>query len=193
MTRIALAIRSTVECPIGINVLRNDALAALGIALASGADFIRVNIHTGAMLTDQGVITGRADETLRARAALRAEHIRIFADVLVKHAVALGPLDIASAVEDTVQRGLADAVIVSGTATGKAASLDDVRDAVAAAAGTQVYIGSGVSAANVSRLVPPADGVIVGSSLKVAGDVHAPVDEERVRELRRALDSTVVG
>lgn len=193
MTRVALAVRGAVTCPIGINVLRNDALAALGIALASGANFIRVNIHTGAMLTDQGVITGRADETLRVRAALRAEHIGIFADVLVKHAVALGPLDIASAVEDTVLRGLADAVIVSGTATGKPASLDDVRSAVSVAAGTPVYIGSGVSAANVGQLVPPAEGVIVGSSLKAGGDVHAPVDEGRVRELRRALDDAIAG
>ena len=191
MTRIALAVRDAVSCPIGINVLRNDALSALGIALASGADFIRVNIHTGAMLTDQGVINGRADETLRARAALRAEHIEIFADVLVKHAVALGPLDIASAVEDTVERGLADAVIVSGTATGKPVEVDDVQRAVEAAAGTPVYVGSGVTAENVLQVVPPAAGVIVGSSLKTGGDVRAPVDEQRVRELRRALDSTI--
>ncbi len=75
-----------------MNVLRNDALAALGVAVAAGADFIRVNVHTGAMLTDQGIIQGEADQTLRMRRYLNAERIQIFADVLVKHAVPLGPL-----------------------------------------------------------------------------------------------------
>jgi membrane complex biogenesis BtpA family protein len=187
MTAACLAIRGFVACEVGVNVLRNDAEAALGIALAAGGSFVRVNVHTGAMLTDQGIIRGRADETLRLRRALGAEHVRIYADVLVKHAVTLGPLTLPDAVRDCVDRGLADAIIVTGAATGAATSPEDVRVA-AAASRAPVYVGSGLTDANVHSFLPAAAGVIVGGWLKVDGDIANPVDPARVRRLRDRLD-----
>lgn len=188
MTAAAIAIRASVECQIGINVLRNDAVAALGIALAADAAFVRVNVHTGAMLTDQGIIAGRADETLRLRRLLGAEYIRIFADVLVKHAVALGPVTLEDAVRDAVERGLADAIVVTGGATGMETSSVDVERA-ASVTRAPVYVGSGVTESNVNRLVPPATGIIVGTWVKRDGIVTNPVDVERVRRMRYALDA----
>jgi membrane complex biogenesis BtpA family protein len=187
MTAACLAVRDAVDCELGVNVLRNDAAAALGIAVACDAHFIRVNVHSGAMLTDQGVITGRADETLRLRRQLDAERVRIFADVLVKHATPLAPQLLEDALQDTVERGLADAVIISGRATGDAASADDVQRA-ATAGGAPVYVGSGVTDENVRRYLPYAAGVIVGTWLKVGGSIGNPVDVERVRRLRVAMN-----
>lgn len=188
MTAICRELRDAIPVEMGINVLRNDAAAALAIAVASNADFIRVNVHTGAMLTDQGIITGRAAETLRARRDLGAEHVRILADVLVKHAVPLGSQLLEDAVADAVERGLADGVIVTGTATGSAASPEDARRA-SAVSSVPVYVGSGVRADNVREYVPPAAGVIVGSWLKIDGIVANAVDPRRVRALRERLDS----
>ena len=187
MTACCLRVREAVTCAVGVNVLRNDVAAALGIALACDAAFVRVNVHVGAMLTDQGVIQGRADETLRLRRQLGAEHVRIFADVLVKHAVPLGPLTLAEAVSDTVERGLADAVIVSGAATGVPAYPADVRVAAESSA-APVYVGSGVTSENLGLFVPPATGCVVGSALKYAGRVANPVDPARVRALQQALE-----
>lgn len=192
MTRICQRVREEVDCRLGVNVLRNDAQAALGIAAATGAEFIRVNIHTGAMLTDQGVITGEADRTLRTRKALNAEHIQVFADVLVKHAVPLGPLTMEEAVEDTTRRGLADVIVVTGTATGQAAGTSDVERAFRAAGDIPVYVGSGVSAQNVRTFVPYVQGLIAGSWLKINGDVDNLVDVNRVRQLRAELDRSQV-
>lgn len=186
MAVICRELRRDIPVEMGVNVLRNDAAAALSIAVASGATFVRVNVHTGAMLTDQGLIEGQAAETLRLRRALGAESVKIYADVLVKHAVALGPQRLHDAVSDAVERGLADAIIVTGTATGAVASPDDVREA-ADASGVPVYVGSGITAGNVSDYVPPADGVIVGSWLKTDGVVANPVDIARVRKLRGLL------
>src|SRR4051812_5410301 len=118
--------------PIGVNVLRNDAAAALAIAAATGAQMIRVNVHTGMMHTDQGTITGRAHETLRARKALTAP-VAICADILVKHATPPAGLTYEQSAADTWERGGADALIVSGAATGaptETRSLDSVRHAV---------------------------------------------------------------
>lgn len=189
MTRAALAIRAQVALPQMINVLRNDAAAALGIAVAVGAEAIRVNVHSGVMVTDQGVLRGAADETLRLRRLLGAEHVQIVADVLVKHAVPLSTALLEDAVHDVVERGLADAVIVTGSATGQATNADDVRRAQAAAQGRPVWVGSGVAPGHAAALVPHAHGVIVGTWLKQGGDVRAAVDARRVRLLRTALDA----
>ena len=172
MTRLALEI--TQQAPglvLGINVLRNDAEAALGIALAVGARFVRVNIHVGARLTDQGVIEGRAAHTLRARRAMGAEHVAIWADVDVKHSAPLAPYPLGQEVEDVTKRGLADAVLVTGEGTGKAVDAAKVRQVVASAGGKPVYIASGATADAIPGLLEAgAYGVIVGSVLREGGE-----------------------
>lgn len=92
LTRCALAVREAApKLALGINVLRNDAMAALAVAVAVDASFIRVNVHIGARVTDQGIVEGRAHETVRARQALRAEGIALFCDVDVKHSARSAP------------------------------------------------------------------------------------------------------
>jgi membrane complex biogenesis BtpA family protein len=186
MAAAGCAVRAAVALPIGFNVLRNDAHAALALCAACGGEFIRVNVHTGAMLTDQGLIEGDACETLRYRERV-APGAQIFADVHVKHAVPLGDWAIEDSARDTVERGLADALIVSGTGTGRAADLADVERVRRACPGVRLLLGSGVTAANVASYLRFADGVIVGSSLKRGGRIANPVDFRRVAALARAM------
>ncbi|MBN2445373.1 MAG: BtpA/SgcQ family protein [Phycisphaerae bacterium] len=184
MTHVADAVAQRFPVPLGINVLRNDPRAALGIAHAVGAAFIRVNILSGARVTDQAVIQGCAHELLRERALLHAEHIRIFADVDVKHS---SPLGVARPVEDEVadllERGGADAVIVTGAGTGAPTDVEHVRRAKAEARERPVIVGSGVNAESVRDFVAYADAFIVGTSLKVDRVPTNPVDPRRVRAL----------
>jgi membrane complex biogenesis BtpA family protein len=184
----AMVVERAQGLPVGINVLRNDAAAALAVAAASGASFVRVNVLSGAMLTDQGLIQGRAAELLRLKRQLGLTDVAIFADVLVKHAYSLAPQPIAEAVEDTLQRAGADGVIVSGVATGVAPSQIDLEQARGAAAMAPLLVGSGCTEANAALLLNHADGVIVASSLKRDGVLANPVDPQRVRQLRQALD-----
>jgi len=186
MTAAGCAIRGAVKLPIGFNVLRNDARAALALCAVCGGDFIRVNVHTGAMLTDQGLIEGDAYHTLRYREHLRSG-AQIFADVHVKHAVPLGDWSLEDAAHDTVERGLADALIVSGVGTGQAADTNDVERVRLACPKAKLLLGSGVTAANVKDYLRFADGVIVGSSLKRNGKLTNPVDSKRVAALVRAM------
>jgi uncharacterized protein len=177
------------ELPIGVNVLRNDGMTALAVAATTGAQFIRVNVFTGAMLTDQGIIEGEAHALQLYRKQLGAHKtVKIFADVLVKHASSLSPNpDIKLIAKDTVQRGLADAIIVSGTATGDAPTLKDLQEAREAVPTTPILIGSGVAKSNIKSLLQFADGAIVASSLKRQGLIENPVDVERVRALAAEL------
>jgi membrane complex biogenesis BtpA family protein len=186
MTAAGCAIRAAVKLPIGFNVLRNDAQAALALCAACGGDFIRVNVHTGAMLTDQGLIEGDAYNTVRYRDRI-CPGAQIFADVHVKHAVPLGDWTLEDSAHDTVERGLADALIVSGVGTGQAADIEDVERVRRACPKTKLLLGSGVNVANVKEYLRYADGVIVGSSLKRDGKLSNPVDAKRVAALMRAM------
>jgi uncharacterized protein len=183
-------VRDAVKLPLGFNVLRNDAHGGLALCAACGGAFIRVNVHSGAMVTDQGVIEGQAFATLRLRRQLCPE-VQIFADVHVKHALPLAPLPIEISARDTLERGLADALIISGTGTGVAADLRDVERARTACPQARILIGSGITAENVAAYLRFADGVIVGSSLKRSGRVDQPVDEKRVAALVKAMKAGV--
>lgn len=187
MGRVVAAVRHEVPSTrLGVNMLRNDARAALSIAAVCGAQFVRVNVHVGAAATDQGVIEGRAAETLRLRRALGVP-VEIWADVHVKHGRSLAHPEIGREAEDAVRRGLADALIVSGAGTGWDTSLDDVREVVRLELGVPVLIGSGATAQSVSLFLREADGVIVGTSIKQAGDTTARVDGERARQFVEAV------
>jgi membrane complex biogenesis BtpA family protein len=182
MTLIAAAVADSVPVPIGLNVLRNDARAGVAIAATVGGRFVRVNVHVGVMLTDQGLIEGRAAETLRFRSTLRSD-VAVFADLLVKHATPLGPVDIARAAHDTYFRGLADGLIITGTATGQALDLAEARAVRQALPEAPLLAGSGVTPETVAAVLEVTDGVIVGSTFHQHGDLTAPVDEARVRAL----------
>jgi uncharacterized protein len=186
MTRLAAEVHERVHLPLGVNVLRNDALAALAVASASGASFIRVNVLTGARVADQGIIQGEAHRLLRYRQAL-ASHVRVFADVAVKHSAPLGGRPVEDDVEDTIHRGLADAIVVSGPATGKPTPDDHLRKVRRAAGNVPVFVASGVNEHNVSQALQLADGVIVGTSIKEGGITTNPIDPARLAGLMRAI------
>jgi len=186
MTMVVQRLAQLVPLPIGVNVLRNDARSAIAIATCTGASFIRVNVLTGIMATDQGLIEGEAHDLLRYRRELGSE-VKIFADVLVKHAQPLGSPSIVTAVQETIQRGLADGVILSGGMTGSPPGLEDLQLAKQAAGDVPVFIGSGASWENIPQLIRSADGVIVSSSLKRKGDIEQPIDPIRARQFVTAL------
>jgi membrane complex biogenesis BtpA family protein len=174
--------------PLGVNVLRNDARSALGLCAACGLSFLRVNVHVGAMLTDQGLIEGRAAETLRERARLCPD-VALLADVAVKHARPLAPRPLIDEARDAALRGLADALVLTGPCTGappQRAELEQVREAHVGAA---LLIGSGLCELNAEELLPLSDGAIVGTALERDARTAAPVELERVLRLRALFDS----
>ncbi|MEM0117869.1 MAG: BtpA/SgcQ family protein [Conexivisphaerales archaeon] len=180
MTRACAEILKSTSLPIGINVLRNDSIASMAIASSCGARFIRANILTDAYVTDQGIIEGNAYKLLRYRRALNAESIAIWADVHSKHASPLSTRRLELAVIDTVERGLADAIIVTGERTGSAPQPSDIKIAKRY---SRVIVGSGVHPSNARVLLKLADAAIIGTYFKQEGQVRNRVDVERVKKL----------
>lgn len=178
--------RALPDRPLGINVLKNDARAALAVACAVGGVFVRVNVHAGAVVADQGIVQSDAYHTLRDRRLLGAD-VALWADVGGKHAAPLAPVGLEAHARDLVHRGLADALVVSGPATGEATPLGDVKRVRGAVPGVPLLVGSGVTPDTAPELLDVADGLIVGTWLKRDGDVRHAVDAARVRALVRAI------
>lgn len=194
MSVLADAIGRAVEVPIGINCLRNDGAAAISIAAMVGAAFVRVNVLTGARVTDQGVIEGRAAELLRMRTSFNLDPtVQILADVDVKHSVPLAPRPIEEEVSDMVDRGGADGLIISGSGTGKPADPAMARRVKAIAPNTPLYVGSGITESTIGSFAEHVDGFIVGTYFKADGKIDAPVDVDRVKRLVEKLRGSANG
>jgi membrane complex biogenesis BtpA family protein len=183
MAIIAAAVREVAGVQIGINILRNDSLAALAVAAVTGCDFIRVNVLSGVVATDQGMIEGNAATLIRERERMHSS-VAILADVHVKHGVTLSSFDLGHAIEEAYTRSLADGVILTGRTTGRMIELPLLQRAgrFAKNNGIPIYLGSGATTEALPEIQPWVDGVIVGSDLRRKGRAGAPLDPKRSRE-----------
>ncbi len=189
MTAQAVAAAEIVKnfpLPVGINVIHNGGIVCLSIAVAARARFIRVCILTGSRLWDTGELDhGCAADLVRKRKELCAEEIDFFADVDKKHSVAFPGIDLHTHIEWCEFYG-ADALIVTGRMTGSAPDVEKVREAKSLAS-RPILVGSGSNQENIGAFLQYADGVIVGSSLKIDGVMQNPVDVKRVRAFMDAV------
>lgn len=177
------------EIKIGVNVLRNDALAALAIATITDCTAIRVNILTHARLTDQGIIEGCSYELHNYKKQLNST-VEIWADVEVKHSYPLAEIPISDAILDMFERGGASKIIFTGTRTGSEAQLQTLREVVDAKiiSPDNIVIGSGISEKNIETFLPYAKNFIVGSSLKLHNHIFNHIDPLKVLSLMSKLN-----
>jgi membrane complex biogenesis BtpA family protein len=192
MTAIACTVRSVIELPLGLQILAGANIEAMAVAHAAGLDFIRAESYAFAHVADEGIIESSAARLLRYRKMLGADRVQVWCDIKKKHAAHAITVDVSlGETAEAVEFMRADAIVVSGTVTGKAPRADDVKEANAHSR-LPVLLGSGIDINNIAEFYPDADGFIVGSSLKEGGIWSHGVDPERVaqlvekvRELRR--------
>jgi len=184
LTMICAAVKANTKASIGLNVLRNDPFAALSIASSTGLDFIRVNILNGVTATDQGLIEGKAAELLRFREILRSK-VLILADVHVKHAHSLLENSLESSLQDTYNRGGADALIISGNATGEEVSEESIQSALVFAKKYKapVFIGSGTNEKTIQAYKKQGFGIIIGSFLRKGQKAGEPLDPKNIQKI----------
>ncbi|MBP8655161.1 MAG: BtpA/SgcQ family protein [Kiritimatiellae bacterium] len=174
--------------PLGIQILAGANQEALAAAAAAGADFIRAEGFVFGHVADEGYFDSCAGALLRYRRHIGAESLAIFTDIKKKHSAHAITADV-----DIVQTAhaagyfLSDGLILTGAATGEAASLDELR-AVYAATQLPVFVGSGITADNVADYLPCADAFIVGSHFKQDGYWENPLDPARIRRLLAAVN-----
>jgi uncharacterized protein len=182
MAVVASEIRRNVSLPLGVQVLAGANTAALAIAHATGASFVRAEGFVFAHVADEGFFSADAGPLLRYRRTIGAEPVRVFADIKKKHSAhaITGDVDIAETAK-AAEFFLADGVVVTGIATGQATDPSEV-EAVSHAVNIPTLVGSGVTPENLARY-PGAEGLIVGSWVKRDGLWSNPLEPDRVRML----------
>ncbi|MBI2300114.1 MAG: BtpA/SgcQ family protein [Armatimonadetes bacterium] len=184
MTWLVSAVVDAVVVPVGVSVLRNDAVAAVAVASVAEARFVRVPVHVGVMVTEQGLVEGRAPETLRFRTAIGSD-VAVFADVHVRHANPMGDDELKQTASDAYFRGLANALVVT-CEPNQACDLRQARILRRAIPDAPLLAGSGVHAGNARELLDVYDGLVVGDAFHESGDPARPLERERVRGLVNA-------
>jgi membrane complex biogenesis BtpA family protein len=180
MAVMASRVREATKLPIGINVLANGAMTVIAVSKAAGAAFFRVNQWTNAYIANEGFVEGPAAAATRYRATLRANDVKIFADVHVKHGAhaIVADRSIPELARDAEFFG-ADVLIATGQRTGDSAAIEEIQT-IKRGTSLPVVVGSGVDLENVGDVLRAADGVIIASSLKRDGVWWHEVDPDRV-------------
>ncbi|MHA2245213.1 MAG: BtpA/SgcQ family protein [Candidatus Hodarchaeales archaeon] len=180
MNSVVNKIISKINIPCGINILRNVCVQALIMATVNQGSFIRCNIYEGAYVTDQGIIESVADDVQQKLREIGSE-VKILADVHVKHATPLSDFSLEEAASNALNRGGADAIIVSGRTTGTLIDITRLRNFVQRSK-IKPILGSGLAINNLTEVFPSISGAIVGSSIKV-NDLYSPIDIDKAKTL----------
>ena len=190
MTRIGLEIINKYsDISLGVNILRNDGYNSLAVAktLEPNGQFIRINVLTGAYVTDQGIIEGEAADVLRYRREINAEGVEIWADVNVKHASPLVSRPIEDEIIENLERAGASKIILTGSMTGKKVDTNVLENVSLLISREKIVIGSGITPDNISEFKDLAKNLIVGSSLKKDNIISNPIDKDKVKKLVHEL------
>ena len=181
VTAAAAEVFRSVSIPAGVNIHLIAADQALAVALAVGAQWIRVFALANAYISTSGYVQAAGPRLLRYQREIGAEHILILGDFHVKHGshsiIADRPLG--EQALDAEEAG-ADVIIATGFKTGVAPDTENVRE-VQTSVNVPVFLGSGLSITNADTLLPVIDGAIVGSTFKEDGKITQPVSIERVK------------
>lgn len=187
MTLLMKAVVDAVDIPVGIKVLFNDVRAELAIVNCTGAHFVRVSVYTDAVVAMAGIIEGCAYDAVTYRKQIGAEHVKILADVRIKHAAPVAYRPIEHAAFDAANSGMADGLVVTGQRTGLATDVEDVIAVKGTVPNKLLLVGSGTTTDNVTKILEHADGAIVGTHFKVDGIIENRVDEDRVRHFMEVV------
>ena len=188
MTRVITELKPK-DRPFGVDFLW-DAKAAIAMAKASGAAFIR-EVVTGVYESDMGIWAPDAGALYRYRKNIDAEDVKVFANITPEFASALGTRSVLQRAKSAVVSSLVDAILIAGPMAGAEPDIAHLKEAKAALGDTvPVILNTGARPDNIKGFLEVADGVIVGSALKKDGYTWNPVDPERVKAFMEAVRET---
>jgi membrane complex biogenesis BtpA family protein len=179
------ALRSEIKVPFGVNVLW-DPMSTMALAAATGASFVR-EIMTGTYASDMGPWTPDAGAALRYRDRLGRNDVAVLFNVCAEFAYSLDQRSLPDRARSAVFSSIPDAILVSGAITGEAAAMSDLESVKKVMPDVPVLANTGVKHATVGDVLRVADGVIVGSSLKVDGNTWNAIDPDRAAEFMRIV------
>lgn len=184
MTAVTAELRRRYKLPVGLNLLENDAEAMFAIASAADADFVRIKIYVGAMMTPFGLETAQAHKAIKARNAWNADKVAIFADVHDRTGTPVASGGFIEDVEFAVRLGGADGLVLTGKTYPQ--TLEMVSQARAKYPSVPILVGGSVTAANFAETMTNASGAIVSTAMKGSGSAVGRFVPEKVKEFMTA-------
>lgn len=190
---VAAMARVVTECrpqniPFGVDLMW-DPKAAMAVAKATGAVFIR-EVVTGTYESDMGLWSPDAADLLRYRRMIDADDVRVFMNITPEFASTLGTRSVAMRARSAAVSSLADAILIAGPMAGAEPDFSWVQEAKQAVGeALPVFLNTGARADNIESYLEVADGVIVGSTLKVDGRTWNPVDRKRAEDFVTAVNA----
>lgn len=184
LAAVATTVRDAVRIDIGVNAHKNDAEAALAVAVSSGASFVRVKVLVGAVIGPEGLVQGSAESALDVRRNY-APGVEIWADLYELTSWPIGETSLENLADLATRFGMADRLIVTDPTV--EASRDAAR-LVRSASSLPVLIGGRTTAANIVEALASADGVIVGTCLRQSARTDQPLDPAALEEFMRAAE-----
>jgi membrane complex biogenesis BtpA family protein len=166
--------------PFGVDLLW-DPKSALAVARATGAAFVR-EVFTGVFDSDMGLLAPDFGELAGYRHAIGGDEIAIFTNVTPEFSRSVSGRPVAERARGAAFLG-ADALLVSGPQAGAPVNLAELRDAKENAGDVPVLANTGVTDQNAAEILATADGVVVGTHLKIGGSTWNAVDPQRARRL----------
>jgi membrane complex biogenesis BtpA family protein len=163
---------------IGVQLMSNALKASLAVAEVAGGSYIRASALVGATLTPHGMIEARPLEVMEYRAKIRAQHVRIIAEVASMHFQWFGGARPVAEVARAAMSAGADAVALCHRDEARVLEMiASVRETVP---GAPVILAGYTSHENAARLLAAADGAFVGTCLE-RGGWGGQIDPGRVR------------
>lgn len=178
VSMVAQAVRQAISIPMGLCVGCLNYEEALAICKISGGEFFRSPIFVDTVMNYNGVINPCSTQVINYRKQIGAEHIKILADVQVKYYYMVNPEISLAQSACWAERQGADAVIVTGTASGVETPLENLQN-VKKSISIPVAAGSGVTVENIAEQKKVADIMIIGTTLRPGGKMSEPIDPAR--------------
>jgi membrane complex biogenesis BtpA family protein len=187
MSSITSTISRLVNIPYGVHIMMNGVEQAIAVAHSCDAKWVRVYELANAYISNSGTIEAAGPKALRYRKMLGADEVMLFGDFHVKHGSHFIVQDrsIEELAHDVEACG-GDALILTGTSTGKAPEVEDAKH-IQKSSTLPLFIGSGFNVNNAPEFLPYIDGVIVGSALKRDSILENPTDLDRVQKMMEVV------
>ena len=187
MAYVIGSLRNKIKVPYGVNVLW-DPMSTIAVAASTGAHFVR-EIFTGTYASDMGYWNPDAGKAMRYRNSLNREDLLMFYNISAEFAYSLDKRSVAERSKSVVFSSIPDAILVSGQITGESVAISELQKVKNLIPDTPVLANTGVKIENVEDTLSVADGVIIGSSLKVDGNTWNAVDPKRASDFMNKVKS----
>ena len=176
--------------PFGVDV-QWDLFAALAIAMATGASFVR-GIACGTFCGDLGIFTPDTKEIIKYRAGIGASNIKILTNLMPEFSGTMDGRPITLIARTVPKSSMVDAICVSGHMAGVAAPYNQLKEIKEAVGDFPVIANTGVNFETIGSILEIADACIIATSLKVQGKPGERIDKNRVIKMMEAVNQGVM-